>query len=171
MTSQLRWPVLVTALLAVALTGCAAPLPPPGPTPGFTSEAEAFAAAEKTYRAYVDALNEWRRDRSAPDPRAFLISEALEVDIETQQSLTRRGLRVTGSTTIVDIQSLGSSHDLSETSISVCLESSGTRVLDESDVDVTPVDRETRSSLVVTTRNAGKDTLITRSEAGLDGTC
>lgn len=44
-------------LVALALTACT-PEPDPSPTPtGFASDAEAFAAAEKTYRAYVDALN------------------------------------------------------------------------------------------------------------------
>src|SRR6188768_3952981 len=38
-------------------TGCFAP-PDPEPTPLFSSEEEAFAAAEATYRAYVDALNQ-----------------------------------------------------------------------------------------------------------------
>ncbi len=33
-------------------------MPEPTPTPTLTSEAEAFAAAEATYRAYVDALNQ-----------------------------------------------------------------------------------------------------------------
>lgn len=38
-------------------TGCLAQ-PEAEPTPLFSSEKEAFAAAEATYRAYVDALNE-----------------------------------------------------------------------------------------------------------------
>lgn len=42
----------------MAVAGCApAPQPTPAPTPLFTSEADAFAAAEATYRAYNDALN------------------------------------------------------------------------------------------------------------------
>ncbi len=45
------------ALAAVAVTGCSTPAGAPKPTPAFSSEAEAFAAAEATYRAYVDALN------------------------------------------------------------------------------------------------------------------
>lgn len=51
-------PLLATTALAVALStsGCTAPAPEPTPT-GFASEEEAFAAAEATYRAYVDALN------------------------------------------------------------------------------------------------------------------
>lgn len=51
--------VLVVALCAALLTGCAAdPIADATPTPSFTSEADAFAAAEATYRAYVEALNQ-----------------------------------------------------------------------------------------------------------------
>lgn len=48
------------AVLIVALAGCTPEPPEPTPTStsAFASEAEAFAAAEETYRAYVDALNE-----------------------------------------------------------------------------------------------------------------
>lgn len=50
-------PILTALVLAVGLSACA-PAPSPAPTPtGFASEEEAFAAAEETYRAYVDALN------------------------------------------------------------------------------------------------------------------
>ncbi|HOQ22628.1 MAG TPA: hypothetical protein PLN62_09415, partial [Microbacterium sp.] len=60
MASRMRrtFPAVGAALLALALvTGCA-PEPAPTPTPtGFASDDEAFAAAEATYRAYVDALN------------------------------------------------------------------------------------------------------------------
>ncbi len=46
------------AIVAGLATGCR-PEPAPSPTaPVFSSEEEAFAAAEQTYRAYVDALNE-----------------------------------------------------------------------------------------------------------------
>ena len=49
----------VMLVLALALAGCTTPdAVEPTPTPGFASEEEAFAAAEETYRAYVDALNE-----------------------------------------------------------------------------------------------------------------
>ncbi|MEV5071819.1 hypothetical protein MRBLMI12_003467 [Microbacterium sp. LMI12-1-1.1] len=47
------------AILVLALAGCSTPeSPEPTPTPAFSSEAEVFAAAEATYRAYVDALNQ-----------------------------------------------------------------------------------------------------------------
>ncbi|MET0860918.1 MAG: hypothetical protein ABW091_07810, partial [Microbacterium sp.] len=52
-------PLSVALVLAsAALSGCT-PQPAPTPTPtGFATEDEAFAAAEETYRAYVDALNQ-----------------------------------------------------------------------------------------------------------------
>lgn len=49
----------VGAVLAVVLVSGCTPTPEPTPTPtGFANEEEAFRAAEETYRAYVDALNE-----------------------------------------------------------------------------------------------------------------
>lgn len=51
--------ILVVAVVAALLSGCVAgPSPQPTLAPTFTSDAEAFAAAEATYRAYVDALNQ-----------------------------------------------------------------------------------------------------------------
>lgn len=51
--------ILVLATCAALLAGCAPdPVADVTPTPSFASEAEAFAAAEATYRAYVDALNQ-----------------------------------------------------------------------------------------------------------------
>ncbi|MFG6445965.1 hypothetical protein ACFXQA_11915 [Microbacterium sp. P07] len=48
----------VLVAVAVSVSGCAAPPEPAEPTPTFATEEEAFAAAEQTYRAYVDALNQ-----------------------------------------------------------------------------------------------------------------
>lgn len=46
------------ALAATVLSACTpAPEPDPTPTAAFASEEEAFAAAEETYRAYIDASN------------------------------------------------------------------------------------------------------------------
>lgn len=54
--------VFVIACLALVVgfgAGCtAAPSSSPDPTTVFSNEQEAFAAAEETYRAYVDALNQ-----------------------------------------------------------------------------------------------------------------
>src|SRR3546814_3928687 len=48
----------VLALVGAAATGCVGTPEPRETTPTPLSDAEAFAAAEETYRAYVDALNQ-----------------------------------------------------------------------------------------------------------------
>ncbi len=60
MIARLISGLLGTILLLGVLTGCGAAGEPRASTPAplFSSEAEAFAAAEATYRAYVDALNQ-----------------------------------------------------------------------------------------------------------------
>ncbi len=58
MQTRLLAATLALVLAAAVTTGCAPTPEPTEPTPLFTSEDEAFAAAEETYRAYVDALNQ-----------------------------------------------------------------------------------------------------------------
>ena len=58
MITRLAGACAVAALVMSALVGCGTPTDPAEPTPVFTSEEQAFAAAEETYRAYVDALNQ-----------------------------------------------------------------------------------------------------------------
>ncbi len=49
---------IALALAVCVMTGCQ-PEPEPSPSaPAFATEEEAFAAAEETYREYVDALNQ-----------------------------------------------------------------------------------------------------------------
>ena len=50
---------MIGLFVTLSVSACTTPSPEPTPTPtGFASEAEAFAAAEATYRAYIDALNQ-----------------------------------------------------------------------------------------------------------------
>ena len=50
---------VLSGLLVLGLAGCTTSGPAePTPTPAFSNDEEAFAAAEETYRAYVDALNQ-----------------------------------------------------------------------------------------------------------------
>lgn len=59
---------MIGLFVTLGIAGCTTPSPEPTPTPtGFGSEAEAFAAAEATYRAYIDALN----DVDLSDPATF----------------------------------------------------------------------------------------------------
>ena len=86
---------------AVVLGGCSTPAPAPTPSPtGFTDEAEAFTAAEETYRAYVDALNQV--DLADPatfeDVYAWTTGDANATDKKSFSSYHAEGFTVTGET-------------------------------------------------------------------------
>jgi hypothetical protein len=58
MISRVAAATVAVAMVILVASGCQ---PEPAPSPSaaaFATEAEAFAAAEETYRAYVDALNQ-----------------------------------------------------------------------------------------------------------------
>ena len=69
MALRMRRTILAGAATALALAldhGVhTRPVPHRHPT-GFASEEDAFAAAEATYRAYVDALNAWTAQTRCP---------------------------------------------------------------------------------------------------------
>lgn len=158
------------ALLALAaLTAC---MPDPAPTPsptGFASEEEAFAAAEDTYRAYIDASNAQREDpNSVPSPTDFLTGDALTESIAATQQLNDAGLELEGPMRIVSIH--GDDWDPYTATISVCMNYSDTRVVDESGNDVTPESRADVGSLNVQITYASPTPLITQSIVG-DGQC
>lgn len=153
------------AVVAVLLaTGCAPePASTPSPT-GFASEEEAFAAAEATYRAYVDAVNARREDPdSLPDPTDMLTADAYNDHVDTQQALDERGWRVDGATLIASVEHLSVTPDTAE--ISVCIDASQTRVMDSGGTDVTPPDRDERLQVDVTVVPVSGTLLISRSIA------
>jgi len=131
---------VAAAVLAVALSACM-PTPAPTPTPtGFASEEEAFAAAEATYRAYVDATNARRDDPdSNPDPVEFLTGNALQSELETREWLESEALRIVGDSTITSVARDRIS--ASAVFMTFCLDASTSRVLDQYGADVTPEDR------------------------------
>ena len=92
---------IATAVVAVSvgLAGCTpATAPKPTPTPLFASKAEAFKAAERVYRDYVDALNGRNAGETDAHPEVLLGGKALEFDIEAVRSRQERGIRVNGDT-------------------------------------------------------------------------
>jgi len=163
---------LALALVVGVATGCR-PEPAPSPTgPVFASEDEAFAAAEETYRAYVDALNDRRVDESSrPDPQSFLIGEALEVDIDTQRRLDESGLTLTGSTSVASVDPVSTELDAGSVRLDICLDSSGTRVLNGAGEDVTPNDRDSISLLTVAFLSSSSGLLIESSTTKVVGGC
>lgn len=166
--SRLAPVAVAMAVLAAVLTGCTPEPEETDPTPVFSSEAEAFAAAEETYRAYVDAVNDRRADPRSTDPQSFLIGNALEVDIDTQQQLDQAGLAIVGTTVVVSTIGLEASNDLSDVVLAVCMDSTATRVIDSAGSDVTPTERSTMTGLRVTMELFGSDLMISAS-ASLEG--
>lgn len=137
---------LAGALAAcIALSGClgTAPEPTPTPTAAFASEEEAFAAAEETYRAYVEADNARREDpQSKPDPESFLIGEALERDIDSRHELDQLGVRLDGRSAVGAVVPVSAAPASGNVRIHACYDSTETRVLNEAGDDVTMPDRD-----------------------------
>lgn len=144
--------VALTALVAVALTvsGCSGTPAPAESTPGFTTEEEAFAAAEETYRAYVDALNQV----DLSDPETFEPVFALttgDANANIRQTLSEMHAdrwTVSGEsipTTIepVDVVS-------ARVSLAVCLDVSDVRVVDGTRASVVAANRGDVQSVLVT---------------------
>lgn len=162
--------IVVAALVAtLALAGCT-PSPEPTPSPtGFASEEEAFAAAEATYRAYVDAGNTLRSDPSADvDPSDYLTGKALSAELESRAAIENSGRHLDG---LIEIQSVHPIRgDLSTALIGVCLDVSATRVLDDSGLDVTPSDRPSLLGLEIEATWASPRPLLTSTSAS-DAQC
>lgn len=166
-----RAPWAAALLLAVLVaSGCSAAPAPTEPTPLFSTEAEAFAAAEATYRAYVDALNERRKgDSPRIDAQKFLIGQALEDDLATLRALDSEGVRIVGDSAIAGFTGLSDSP--SKVRAVVCIDASDTTVEDELGNDVTPMDRTEETSLDVTFVVVGRDLLISESVTSADDSC
>lgn len=120
------------AVVAVLLaTGCAPePAPTPSPT-GFASEEEAFAAAEATYRAYVDALNQV----DLSDPSTFeavfdhLTGPALADEKKSLTNLHAELLTVSGPSVVAGFYATSES---GEVQAIACLDVSAVSLTDQS---------------------------------------
>ncbi len=104
--------VAVTVGVALMFTACAsdpAPTDTPTATAGFATEEEAFAAAEETYREYVDAINSADfADPATFEPIYSLVSGGmLDAAKETFSGYHADGLTMSGeaSVTLVEIAS------------------------------------------------------------------
>lgn len=170
MASRMRrtFPAVGAALLALALvTGCA-PEPAPTPTPtGFASDDEAFAAAEATYRAYVDAGNAVRADPEAtPLPTDFLTGAALDAELASVQRFEDAGVSLVGDLAVKSIRQLAASTTSAE--IGVCLDASQTRVINTSGEDVTPADRSNDLGVKIETVWSSGKTFISSTTSSDD---
>jgi len=135
---------LALGLAAAAVTGCSPHPEPAVPTPAFSSEEEAFAAAEETYRAYVDALNQV--DLSDPatfeDVYAWTTGDANANERKTLSSMHADGWTVSGHTQIDSFEGdVFSRETESLITARVCSDISRVQVTDANGESVVAADR------------------------------
>jgi len=156
-TRALR-PLVALAILALAAAGCV-PTPEPTPSaPAFTSEAEAFAAAEETYRAYVDALNQV--DLSDPETfeavYAWTTGDANAGERTTFSQMHADGWLVKGTTAFDGFRPVSFTSDAPVSVVAeLCLDVSGVDVFDRDGNSVVPAERLDRQPVVVTFLESG----------------
>ncbi len=95
------------AMLALVLAAGCTPTPEPTPTPtGFANDAEAFRAAEETYRAYVDAFNNLDlADPSTFEPLfAWTTGTALANDKKSVTTMHADGWSMSGKSRVISVR-------------------------------------------------------------------
>lgn len=152
--------VIAVLLGAGALAGCVPAAPAPTPTPtGFASEAEAFAAAEATYRAYVDALNQV----DLSDPSTFeevyrwTTGDANAGDREGLSQYHAEGVTVTGDS-LIDLVAPGAAEPSGPWVLAVCLDVSRVAVTDVGGRSLVDPDRAPIQTLAITLEQAATPT-------------
>lgn len=148
------------ALSALGFLGCSpAPEPEPTPTPAFASEEEAFAAAEETYRAYIDALN--GVDISNPETFEPVFSrttgEFQVGDRENLSQLHAAEVQMTGSNVMTGFVGLRSSPARDTVVGRVCVDVSDVELIDKSGASAVSPNRAPRYAIDATfTFDAGE---------------
>ena len=146
--------IVIAAMLGVgALAGCGPTDPSPAPTPtGFASEEEAFAAAEATYRAYVDALNQV----DLSDPSTFeevyrwTTGDANAAERESLSGMHANGWTVSGTSEVTGFNPNSWDADAGTIDGIACLRVADVMLTDRDGNSVVSTDRpDTQSVMIV----------------------
>lgn len=156
--------VSATLLLAGCVGGGGDPTPKPSASdaPLFSSDEDALKAAEKAYQAYLDVSDQvgasgWQDST----PLATVATgRLLQTDTDGAKSFSDKGLVQSGRS---GFDSMRLQDRSAEIVVYVCLDISGTDVIDASGVSVVPADRPTRLPLEVTFTNAKAGLLAEQS--------
>lgn len=139
------------ALTAGALAACT-PTPEPSPTPTalFSSDEEAFAAAEETYRAYTEAANSTDLADAATFEPVFewLTGTALSAERESLSLYHAEGLSRVGTTTFDTFEPVSFGSDA--VVVQLCVDVSDVDLQNADGKSVIPPDRAPRSGRKVT---------------------
>ncbi|WP_345802352.1 hypothetical protein AAIB33_04450 [Microbacterium sp. AZCO] len=177
MKSRLVAIAAVLAIVGLTTSGCL-PQPDAEPTPssGFSSEKEAFAAAEGTYRAYVDALNgvDLSDPKTFEDVYAWTTGDLNATDRKTFSQMHADGWVVGGESRISRIDQESASPELDQVEIAACVDVSTVTLIDADGVSKVSDDRPATQSTRVTLVKAESPTgfLVADSQgAELDPPC
>lgn len=165
---------MIRRIAAVAAVACGAallsactPAPAPSPTPTAMTRTEAFTAAEATYRAYIDALNEV--DLSDPatfeDVYRWETGDALASAKKSFSAMHADGWQVAGKTTATLIAPSTVMADQGKTTtLAVCVDVSRVALVDRNGTSVVAPDRKPVQPMQVTVsyRTADKAWLISQ---------
>lgn len=164
---------LAAGALAVGLLTACSPEPEPTPTPLFSSEEEAFAAAEEVYRAYHAEMAIWLSGDDEADPLRFTTGQLLETDQRTRDQLQSRGLTLQGEAVVVSFTGTAASIDTLTPKIQavVCIDNQDMRVINSEGNDVTPDSRQDLAGFDTTFVSNGSHLLVAESQLKEDATC
>jgi len=152
-TTTLRTIGALTAGL-LSLGTLAACTPEPNPTPTktalFASDEEAFAAAEKTYQAYLSDLNatDLTKGETFEPVYAWLTGTALAAEKKSLSLYHAEGIQRRGETTFDTFTPVSNTDD--STVANLCLDVTEVDLVDSSGSSVLPSDRLKRRALKVT---------------------
>lgn len=167
----MRFPALIAVpAIALALAGCSAQEPATQPTtstevkPLFSSDEEALAAAEAAYANYLQVSDQIARDGGANPERLTSILSQSQYQIEKASfdGYVSKQIHSSGEMRFDSIHLSNSGED--GVSVYLCLDSSQSRVLDSSNIDVTPSERVDRWPLLVSFQNVDGKLIISGSE-------
>lgn len=145
--------VVGLALAAAVTSGCSTPADPSAgePQPMFTSDAEAFTAAEETLRAYIAAANQV----VLSDPATFEAMFAHTTgafnasERKSLSALHASGARKVGTESLTLSAGREIDQDRFRMSLAVCLDVSGIEMFDADGMSTVSASRPTEQSLLV----------------------
>ncbi|MFG6401101.1 hypothetical protein [Microbacterium sp. P04] len=150
MKTRLIVAVALAGLIGL-MSGCVGEPTPTETTPTFSSEEEAYAAAEETYRAYVDALNQV--DLSDPETFepvfALTTGDANANARKTFSEMHANGWIVGGDSVATVVEHAGV--ESGAPALAVCLDVSSVTVTDQSGASVVAADRGDVQSMKILT--------------------
>ncbi|MFK3678818.1 hypothetical protein ACI2IP_13885 [Microbacterium sp. NPDC090218] len=149
------------------LAGCSPePEPTPTPTPAFASEEEAFAAAEETYRAYAEALNQvdFALPATFEPVYALLSGAAADSTKKAFSEFHAKRIRTAGVTTYDTVTRVSADLVGGVIHVNVCTDVSEVVVVDASGASIVSEERPPRQSMMVTFKVRGGDDELTISD-------